>query len=100
MRQGAFLPRPFGRINAQRKIKGYLVNLSYVNGYAKTEVTLTSGEELLLSKYKYQDFVKAYLCFLKEGAGLPFHGMPAGTGNPGADSRGGAVLPPYPPAQA
>ena len=50
--------------------KGYLVNLSYVAGYSKTEVTLTNGVRLLLSKYKYQDFVKAYLHFLKKGAGL------------------------------
>ena len=50
--------------------KGYLVNLSYVDGYSKTEVTLTNGERLLLSKYKYRDFVKAYLRFLKRGAGL------------------------------
>ncbi|WP_201754633.1 LytTR family DNA-binding domain-containing protein [Pseudoflavonifractor sp. 60] len=50
--------------------KGYLVNLSYVDGYSKTEVTLTNGEKLLLSKYKYQDFVKAYLRFLKRGTGL------------------------------
>ena len=50
--------------------KGYLVNLSYVAGYSKTEVTLTNGERLFLSKYKYQDFVKAYLHFLKKGAGL------------------------------
>ena len=50
--------------------KGYLVNLAYVEGYSKTEVTLTSGEKLLISKYKYQDFVKAYLCFVKRGAGL------------------------------
>ena len=50
--------------------KGYLVNLSYVAGYSKRSVTLTNGEELLLSKYKYQDFVKAYLHFLKKGAGL------------------------------
>ena len=50
-----------------RTHKGYLVNLSYVDGYGKTEVTLTNGERLLLSKYKYQDFVKAYLHFLKEG---------------------------------
>lgn len=50
--------------------KGYLVNLSYVEGYGKTEVELTNGERLLLSKYKYQDFVKAHLRFLKEGAGL------------------------------
>ena len=50
--------------------KGYWVNLVYVAGYSKTEVTLTNGEKLLLSKYKYQDFVKAYLHFLKKGAGL------------------------------
>ena len=50
--------------------KGYLVNLSYVDGYSKRSVTLTNGERLLLSKYKYQDFVKAYLRFLKRGAGL------------------------------
>ena len=50
--------------------KGYLVNLVYVAGYSKRSLTLTNGEELLLSKYKYQDFVKAYLHFLKKGAGL------------------------------
>lgn len=50
--------------------KGYLVNLSQVRGYSKSQVTLANGEEALLSKYKYQDFVKAYLRFLKKGAGL------------------------------
>ena len=50
--------------------KGYLVNLIYVEGYSKTELTLTNGEKLLISKYKYQDFVKAYLRFVKRGAGL------------------------------
>ena len=50
--------------------KGYLVNLAYVEGYSKTELTLTNGGRLLISKYKYQDFVKAYLRFVKRGAGL------------------------------
>ena len=50
--------------------KGYLVNLSYVDGYSKTEVTLTNGGRLLISKYKYKEFVKAYLRFLKGGGGL------------------------------
>ena len=45
--------------------KGYLVNLSYVDEYNKTEVTLTNGDKLLISKYKYEDFVKAYLRFMK-----------------------------------
>ena len=44
--------------------------LSQVRGYSKSQVTLANGEEALLSKYKYQDFVKAYLRFLKKGAGL------------------------------
>lgn len=50
--------------------KGYLVNLSYITGYTRSEVTLSGGRTLLLSKYKYRDFVKAYLRFLKQGAGL------------------------------
>lgn len=47
--------------------KGYLVNLAYLSGYTRTEVTLAGGERLLLSKYKYPAFVSAYLHFLKEG---------------------------------
>lgn len=49
--------------------KGYLVNLSYIKGYSKTEAFLTNGTKILISKYKYQDFVKAYLHFLKKEAG-------------------------------
>lgn len=46
--------------------KGYLVNLEYIQEFSKTEVTLLSGERLLISKYKYQDFLKAYLGYIKE----------------------------------
>lgn len=45
--------------------KGYLINLSYVDEYNKTEVMLTNGDRLLISKYKYEDFVKAYLRFMQ-----------------------------------
>ena len=45
--------------------KGYLISLSYVDEYNKTEVTLTNGDKLLISKYKYEDFVKAYLRFMQ-----------------------------------
>ena len=31
---------------------------------------MTSGDRLIISKYKYQDFVKAYLHFLKKESGL------------------------------
>lgn len=45
--------------------KGYLVNLSYVDEYNKTEMVLTNGDKLLISKYKYSDFVKAYLRYME-----------------------------------
>ena len=45
--------------------KGYLINLSCVEEYSRTAVTLTNRERLLISKYKYADFVKAYLRFMQ-----------------------------------
>lgn len=44
--------------------KGYLINFLYIDEYSKTEVTLDNGEKLLISKYKYQNFVKAYLQYM------------------------------------
>ena len=44
--------------------KGYLLNLAYIDHYTKTEVVLKNGERLPISKYKYADFVKAYLRFM------------------------------------
>lgn len=54
--------------------KGYLVNLKYIREFDKTDVTLMNGEHLPVSKYKYQDFLKAYsghkkLTVLKERRG-------------------------------
>lgn len=45
--------------------KGYLINLAFVDEYSKSKVKLTSGENLLISKYKYKDFVKAHLRYMK-----------------------------------
>ena len=45
--------------------KGYLVNLACVDEYSKTEILLTNGDRLPLSKYKYEGFVKAYLRFIQ-----------------------------------
>ena len=46
--------------------KGYLVNMKYVERYSRTEVQMKNGKRLLISKYKYQDFIKAYLEFIAE----------------------------------
>lgn len=45
--------------------RGYLINLAYVDEYSKAEVTLVNGAKLLISKYKYNDFVKAYHRFIR-----------------------------------
>lgn len=45
--------------------KGYLVNLAYVDEYSRAEVTLVNGDKLMISKYKYSDFVKSYLRFVR-----------------------------------
>lgn len=46
--------------------KGYLVNIKYVGRYDRTEVKMRNGDSLLISKYKYQDFVKRYLEYISE----------------------------------
>ena len=46
--------------------RGYLINLSYVDEYSKLEVTLMNGDKLLISKYKYDSFVRAYLDYMAE----------------------------------
>lgn len=44
--------------------KGYLVNMKYVERYNRTEVQMRNGSRLLISKYKYQYFIKAYLEYI------------------------------------
>ncbi len=48
--------------------KGYLVNMKYVERYSRTEVGMKNGSILLISKYKYQDFIKAYMEYISENA--------------------------------
>ena len=47
--------------------KGYLVNLAHVEAYNGSEVTMTNGIKLQISKRKYADFRKAYMEYLSEG---------------------------------
>lgn len=46
--------------------RGYLINMRYVEQYDRTEVRMKNGDSLLISKYKYQDFVKGYLEYISE----------------------------------
>ncbi len=45
--------------------KGFLINLSYVEEYSRTQVILANGAKLPVSKYKYEAFVKAHLRYLQ-----------------------------------
>lgn len=58
------LQKSFFRIH-----KGYLINMRFVERYSRTEVRMKDGARLPISKYKYQDFVKAYLEYIAEEGG-------------------------------
>lgn len=47
--------------------KGYLINLSRAEVYNRSEVTMANGDRLPISKYKYDDFRKAYMEYITEG---------------------------------
>lgn len=49
--------------------KGYLINLIHVDRYSRMEVTLVNNDRLPISKYRYTDFVNAYLQFMEQREG-------------------------------
>ncbi len=53
------LPPDFYRIH-----RGFLVNMAYIVGYGKTGVELTDGSRLLISRYKYKEFVRSYVHYV------------------------------------
>lgn len=46
--------------------RGYLINLFYVEGYDRTEVRMANEDKLLISRYKYDGFIQAYMDYLSE----------------------------------
>jgi DNA-binding LytR/AlgR family response regulator len=46
--------------------RGYLINLFHVDSYDRTEVRMANGDKLLLSRYKYNNFVQAYMEYISE----------------------------------
>lgn len=47
--------------------RGYLVNMAYISQYSADSILLQNGESVYLSKEKYNDFVTAYMAYLKQG---------------------------------
>ena len=46
--------------------RGYLINLFHVEGYDRTKVRMANGDKLMLSRYKYDGFVQAYMDYISE----------------------------------
>ena len=44
--------------------RGYLVNMRHIKGYSRSEVQVDNGDALIMSKYKYADFIRAYMEFI------------------------------------
>ena len=51
--------------NFYRCHRCYLVNLAKISAYNSQSIKLINGEELLLAQKKYQEFVKAFMHFIK-----------------------------------
>jgi len=46
--------------------RGYLVNMAYIAQYSADSILLHNGETIYLSREKYNDFVTAYMNYLKQ----------------------------------
>lgn len=48
--------------------RSFIVNMKYISDYSKNEISLESGMNIPLSKYKHDEFVKSYATFLRKQA--------------------------------
>lgn len=49
--------------------KGFIVNMMHIQKYDRTSVMVTTGETILMSKYRYRDFASSYLDYLRRKEG-------------------------------
>lgn len=45
----------------------YLVNMEKISAYSADNIQVTNGDNLLLARKKYSDFIKAYIRYVKNG---------------------------------
>lgn len=50
-----------------RSHRGYLANMAYISEYDYENIYMNNGEKIYLTRKKYQDFVKHYMRFLRNG---------------------------------
>lgn len=47
--------------------RGYLINMAYITEYTANSITLRNGDAVILAKEKYNEFVKKYMRYLRDG---------------------------------
>lgn len=47
--------------------RGYLINMAYITEYSVSSISLSNGETVILAKEKYNEFVKKYMRYLRNG---------------------------------
>lgn len=47
--------------------RGYLVNMAHIREYSGDSIRLHNGESIYLARERYNDFIKAYMRYLREG---------------------------------
>ena len=47
--------------------RGYLVNMAHITEYETDRIRLSTGEEVYMAKERYDEFVKAYMRYLRNG---------------------------------
>ncbi len=50
--------------------RGYLVNMAYIAKYSNDRISLSNGEDIYLAQGRYNDFVKAYMRYLRDGGAV------------------------------
>ncbi len=50
--------------------RGYLINLKYVDGYNRQEVIMENGENIVIAKRRYDEFVQEVLKVMRENGGI------------------------------
>lgn len=49
--------------------RGYLVNMAHIAEYENDSISLSNGEKIFMAKERYNEFVKAYMRYLRKAGG-------------------------------
>lgn len=53
--------------NFYRCHRGYLVNMAHIAEYENDSISLSNGENIFMAKERYNEFVKEYMRYLRNG---------------------------------